>query len=190
MKFVILLLIGALLIAGCAAKEAVKEDSVPDNLEERFEEEQDYTENISETEEPRVLGERLVGNQTSQLQGVFVSMNGIFYNGDEKRIYFDFYAENRNERPETRDALKWRAILYFTRDEQINLFLCDFSNEERSWDASYCEERRNIPNNWYGQKMWLIYTLKDPSTFRDGKSILDVVREEDTFAFKVIIPSP
>ena len=189
MKFPIILLVGMLFLAGCASKEAAQEPSVP-GLEERINEEGEFAAPPEPEQEARVLGERLVGNQSSQLQGVFVSMNGIFYNAEENRIYFDFSAENRNERPETRDALKWKAILYFTRNEQINLFLCDFSNGEASWNASYCEERRNIPKHWYSQKMWMIYTLNDPSTIRDGKSILDVIREEDTFAFKVVIPSP
>ncbi len=181
-------LIGVMLLIGCTP---VAEESA-DGLEELGEESEEVPSPgiPSEEETETAQQERLVGSQSAIQQGVFVNLEGIFYDREQQRIYFEFSAEDKHEQPEVRDALRWKAILYFTRDEQLVLFLCDFMNQEEFWSASYCEEKRNIPQHWYGQKLWIIYTLQDPSAFREGKSILDVIREEDTFAFKIIIPKP
>ncbi|HLD13001.1 MAG TPA: hypothetical protein VJB87_05435 [Candidatus Nanoarchaeia archaeon] len=185
MRIAITLLLIVLLVA-CVTPEPTPEVNLPENITERINEEVPPIEEIPVA----TLGERIITNQTIIEKGVAITLEGVYRNTEEQRIYIIVHGEDRYENPEKRDATQWQAAFYFTRQEYSPLFLCDYEQQEKSWDAIYCEEERNIPENWYNQKLWLIYTLQEPNLYNQRTSILELLREENLYAFKINLPRP
>ncbi|MDO8556241.1 MAG: hypothetical protein Q7R96_03645 [Nanoarchaeota archaeon] len=190
MNKLFILLIGILFLAACTTTPTL-EPNVPPSIEERVIEETTPEEPILLPTYEDLYGRLLAENQSLIQKGVAVDLRGVYYNTSEQKIYFVITGEDRYDNLEAREPLNWHATFYFTKNEHINLFLCDFSKEgEKTWTTIYCDEAKNIPENWYGQKTWIVYTLKEPNILTQRASILEIMREEDTFAFKVNIPKP
>ena len=187
-KFLTLLLITIFLVA--CTPTATPEPNIPLTIEERINEETSPEEQEIPPTSEDLYGKRITENQSLIQKGVAVNLEGIYFNTSEKKMYFVITGEDRYETPEARNPLNWHATFYFTSTEHMNLFLCDFSQGEKNWTTTYCEEEKNIPENWYQQKTWIVSTLKEPNILTQRASILEIMREEDTFAFKTYVPKP
>ncbi|MDO8628818.1 MAG: hypothetical protein Q7R56_03615 [Nanoarchaeota archaeon] len=178
-----------MLLVGCTPQLPTPEPNIPENITERINEEIILPTPTPETE-PLNLGTLIISNQTVIEKGIAITLEGIYRNEEEQRLYMIIQGEDRAENEEKRDATQWQAALYFTRQNYQLLFLCDFEQQEKTWEAIYCIEERDIPKNWYEQKMWLVYTLQEPNLFNERTSILELLREEDLYVFKIILPRP
>ncbi len=192
MNKLFILLLATLFLVACTPPSPTLENNVPGTIEERITEETPGEQTIPSPSYEKLYGQQLFANQSLLQKGVAVDLHGIYYNKTEGKIYAVITGEDRYDNIDSRDPLNWHATLYFTRNEHLNLFLCDFSKDSttNSWTTIYCEQEKEVPDHWYGQKTWIVYTLQEPNILTERQSILEVLREEDTFAFKTIIQKP
>lgn len=185
MRRAIILLI-VIFLVGCTEEsfdlnEDESDSDVTGNISERISDENE----MSDVEKSDWI--KIVGNHTDIHRGLYVHFNGVFSDPSSRKLYFSFDAEDRFENEVARDALQWNAFIYFAKKNTFRLFLCNFENNGLQWRNEYCEPEDEIPEKWFDQNVWIVYTLQTPEIINDN-SILDIRGREYTYIFKVNIP--
>ncbi|MEK6904377.1 MAG: hypothetical protein AABW87_02170 [Nanoarchaeota archaeon] len=186
MRRALLVLLALIFLAGCAEERILEEEEISGGVGERISDESDSAQDLTDEEQDWKL---IVGNQSQIHRGVYVNFDGVYKDEGSRKLYFIFEGDDRFENEAVRGALEWGAYIYFAKKNVKSLFLCDFENGEKTWKGEYCEPEDSIPEGWFDQNIWVIYTVSDP-VFINENSILDIISEEYTFVFKTRIPKP
>lgn len=179
----ILLLLLLLLIVGC-----IQQPQTVTKTEEVEQEEiqpiQEEPESIIETEpineeEPEVM--------VLRRQGIEAKFEAIKKEAGKICFYLsaaDYSADRINHN--WVDSSKW--FLYIS-DNGKNLILPspafqEIKKDERSWSNKYCIDEKELPESYFKDRIFIVYSIFQPGEVSGLNSIGDLTKKERTFLFK------